>query len=1060
MNIIELQKLWECESESYKKKEIGSGVQFFVKKVLQCEQLFNLKEGKLSTPDESRQNEFLEEPSKKNKRADIVIFVTNEIVLPIEVERHENIEIGEKQLFEYQLVWDKKTGILTDGFEWRFYISKIPVKSFSIIEMLNKPEEFLVFWNEFIQPINYYISFFKQEIVTKNVFESLDVAENRQKFFTDITTLIYSFTKKLNLKAYFDDYFKAQKINESEGHKFAIEITYSYLIQFILYKTLADNDFAQFKDDFYQRQNRLLANLQINNYGDILTVTKAISTKISENIYRPFSEEQLIINKKLEKILEKPRNELHEVTPWLDIFVFIQRYNFANIQSEIFGFIYENYLKQLYHEKLGQYFTAPEVTDFMLEQIGYSGKELENQIKKDQISIIDPSCGSGTFLYGAVRNVIKIIDKNPQGFKKLAGLVTDNIFGIDVAEFPLYLAEMSIIMRMLPHIVNEKYNNPIDKKLKIFKTKDTVSEFLDTQIRNTLTDVNVAMDRNKGQMNLFANSLNLEYESFIRDKSDLEELKQSLENQNEPRIDRYRFDYVIGNPPYISYNESSSQGILIFKFIKEKLVKLNDIYGVNLHSVPENQKKYRPNPNLYAFFFAVGLALLKDGGKLCYIVPQTLLTAGDLDVLRYHLSKFITIEKIITFNSKLFINRGLKQTQDVTTSSLIIVVKKIPPAKLHECEVLHYTKKNVEISECLSDISKRKNMIISTIRQNELEKKFRNWNYIIKDKIYIEIKDLYLNNSESIEIYYNHHLSKQKFNSRFIFDSGYDIDDEKIYVEKPDGENFYYYPRLVKDFYTIKEFRGYFPNNRNAELPHFIKLRQANQGYELLDSTYKIVWSYSNPSRFFFTDVPLIWPRNQINAIGSENKNELYYLFALLNSKINRYILQNYLESENEKNLQISTSSIKEFIKVPIITEKNQFLKDKIIELVNELLDLEQVTLSDLVDFSNVMFQKVDNISFHENYIYLHNETNSVKCKIIDKPELIEKGVKELVFGNKIALQEVKNHFCIDFNQAELIMNKINELVFALYFIVNKPVTNENEISLSDNEYYIYLLRN
>ncbi len=1058
MNITELQQLWQSEKEAYKKKEIGSGVQFFVKKVLQCPQLFNLNEGKLATADESRLNEYLEEPTKKNKRADIVVFITNEIVIPIEVERFENIEIGEKQLFEYQLVWDKKTGILTDGFEWRFYISKIPIKSFSITEILNKPNEFLVFWNEFIQPIHYYIHFFTQENEKPELIESLDIAENRQKFFIDITTLINSFNKKLNLKGYFDEYFKPQLTDKNyDGNKFAIEITYSYLIQFILYKTLADNDFAQFKDDFLQRRNRLLTNLNIQNYGDVLTVIKAISKKISENIYRPFSQEQIIINNKLEKILEKPRNELQEVTPWLDIFVFIGRYNFANIQSEIFGFIYENYLKQLYDEKLGQYFTSPEITDFMLEQIGFSGKELEEQIKKDQISIIDPSCGSGTFLYGAVRNLLKSIEKTLPKFETLAKLVTDNIFGIDVAEFPLYLAEMSIIMRMLPHIINEKYNNPIDKKLKFFKTKDTISEFLDTQIRNTLTDVKVALERNKGQMNLFADSLNLEYESFIRNKSDLEELKRSLENQNEPRIDRYRFDYVIGNPPYISYNESSSQGVLIFKFIKEKLVKLNDIYGVNLHSVPENPKKYRPNPNLYAFFFAVGLALLKDGGKLCYVVPQTLLTAGDLDVLRYHLSKFVTIEKIITFNNNLFIDRGLKQKQKIATSSLIIVIKKIIPAKLHQCKVIHYVKKDVEISNCLLEINKGKNSITNSILQKDLEKKFQNWNFVIKDKQFIEIQDIYIKNSENIEIYYNHHLSKLKFNSKFIFDSGYDIDDEQIFSEKPHETNFYYYPRLVKEFYTIKEFRGYFPNNRNPQLPNFIKLRQANQGYELLDSTYKIVWSYSNPSHFFFTDKPLIWPRNQINAIGSENKKELFFLFGLLNSNVNRYILKNYLESENEKNLQISTTSVKEFIRIPIITEKNQLIKDKIIELVEELLRLEQIKLLDLVDFSNVMFQKIDKITINENYIFLYNENNSVKCNIIDKPELIEKCIKDFVFTQKISLHEIKNHYCIDTKETEIILKKMNDFIFALYFDVNVDFNTEDIIRLKGNKFYKYL---
>ena len=50
----------------------------------------------------------------------------------------------------------------------------------------------------------------------------------------------------------------------------------------------------------------------------------------------------------------------------------------------------------------------------------------------------------------------------------------------------------------------------------------------------------------------------------------------------------------------------------LFDLIKKKQVQLNDIFGVNLHSIPNNRKKYPPKPNLYAFFIALGLVLLKE----------------------------------------------------------------------------------------------------------------------------------------------------------------------------------------------------------------------------------------------------------------------------------------------------------------------------------------------------------------------------------------------------------------------------------------------------------------
>jgi hypothetical protein len=163
------------------------------------------------------------------------------------------------------------------------------------------------------------------------------------------------------------------------------------------------------------------------------------------------------------------------------------------------------------------------------------------------------------------------------------------VFGLDIAEFPLYLAEMSILMRMLPLILNEKYNNPVNNKLRLYMTEDSLSEFV--------KDVGDGIQ----------GTLGWEYHGFMRDEDDLSEMKQSLTNSVDERIEkrfpRRRFDFVIGNPPYIGYNEASkSVDVKLFQMMKEGSVKLSNIYGWNLHSAPGRQKKYPPKPNLYAFF--------------------------------------------------------------------------------------------------------------------------------------------------------------------------------------------------------------------------------------------------------------------------------------------------------------------------------------------------------------------------------------------------------------------------------------------------------------------------
>lgn len=1035
MSINELRKLWNTEKEHYLSAEVGSGVQKFVKEVFKCSELFNLKGGRLSTDISKRKSEFIEEAQKKGHRADIVIFINSEVVIPVEVERYTNIKAGEKQIIQYQTDWQKKYGLLTDGHCWRFYNNLLIVKTFTIDEIFENSAEFLTFWSEYIKNENYYISFFEKQ-GQKEFYEikAPNVDDVRNDFFFDITQLIETFKNKLKLKGFFVNIKE-----DSEKNKKAIEITYAYLIQFILYKTLVDNCFAGFDEDWIERLKSIDKALKSEIYGDILNKIVAISDKISDKVYKKFSDEQLLINDRLREILQKPKQLIEDISAWLDILLFISRYNFANVQNEIFGYVYENYLKDLYlDESKGQYFTDPEVADFMLTEMGFNKEEIKKRYENDKssISIIDPSCGSGTFLYNATA---RVVDSFYDGTRKTANetedIINDNIFGLDISEFPLYLAEMNILMRMLPVIIGKEHNNPYKDKIRVFKTKDSIAEFLDTSIRNTLTDINQEIaQKGAAQLSLFSDALELGYDSFMRDKRNLNILKESVEVNEQ--IPRRKFDYVVGNPPYVGYNECARQGVLTFQFIKENKIKLNDIYGINLHSVKNNAKKYRPNPNLYAFFICLGLALLKDNGIISFIIPQTLLTAGDLDVIRYYLSKFVTINKIVIFENKMFVGRGLNQKKSIPTSSLVFFVKKEPPNYSHSVEVIKYLKKDVNAKICIKDIKKRKNCEILRIKQTKLHQYYDNWNLLRLRKHQLSFFENYKKN-ENISIYYQHSLSENIFNSKFIFDGGYSINEkERLYIE-PDTD-YYIYPKFQYPSFTKIIPNGYWLNHRNQEQTHYIGLRQGSQSYLLLDSKYKIVWSYTNLKHFYFTDKPIIWARNQFNAIGSDNKKELLYLYSLLNSKINIFLLKSYLMSENEKSFLVSISSVKKFIKVPIITERNLAIKQEIISKAEEMIELESQQLSEFVDFSNVLLQKFDKIKIEKDFLTIQHKESEVKCPIFKNNKLIEKSINEEYINNSEFtsgfISDLKQISVFDPEYQQEIKTYIDDLVFALYF--------------------------
>lgn len=1041
-NLIKNLKIkWVKENELYKKQEVGSGVHSFVKDFLESEDLFRLKEGRLSGKDALRKNEYIHEnKAKEGRKADFVIYISPEIVIPLEVECYGNIQAGIKQLINYQKDFDKHYGILTDGYIWRFYNNNI-YREFNLDQIIDETDIFLEFWKEYIKPEFYYLSFFEpQGQLSLLKEERLPVEENRQIFFDDITKLIRSFKNKLQVEGYFEG------LDRKDREKKAVEITYAYVIQFILYKTLVDNEFGNFVQEFKEIVKAIHDCLKIKQYGKILGVIEGISNKISQNIYRPFKKEQNFINQILLNLYRQPKNELHDVAPWLDIFVFIKKYTFANIQNEIFGYIYENYLKELYEDtKKGQYFTDPAVVNFMLQQVGFTSEALQKryQYDKDSISLIDPSCGSGTFLYSAVDLILKAFgNSSEEKSKQIEAIINNNIFGLDIAEFPLYLAEMNILMRMLPLIINEKYNNPIDKKIKVFLTKDSVSEFMDTALRNTFNDQTVEFQKkakSPNQIPLFTQKLDLGYKSYVREESDLEEMKRSLENQ--PECPRRRFDFVIGNPPYVSYNESSKQGVLIMKLIQSKKAQMSDIYGVNLNTVPGRIKPYSPKPNLYAFFIALGVALLKDNGRLCYIIPQTVLTAGDLDVLRYHLAKFTTIEKIITFNGNMFVRRGLKQNKPIPTSSLIFVLNRQTSPSLNKIEIINYIDPNDTVEVTLRNISAGKKVSKKQILQNELFQNIANWNFIKHSKKYLDFCETYKRNTIDIGFF----RAQLKPEEDFSFDGGVIIDNKKILSEYKLGDfEIFDYRNNNWNLYTINKSNNYYSKNSPLSYP------AGSQGLKTFLKKFKIIWRTRFTNNFQFTDKPILLINNQSLTVSSNSEEELLFYFALLNSPINKIIFEKSLKQENERNYLIPLKAVKSLVRIPNVNENNQYIKNEIIKKSKDLFTFEKVKISDLVDFSGVLIQKFDTVKVEDNNLILIKEGQNYKYKIIKDEELVKKVIDDrftenkLLNEGKISLPKLKSFLAIDFNKQKQIKDYIDDLVFSLYF---KIIIPKNKLS-------------
>jgi type I restriction-modification system DNA methylase subunit len=116
------------------------------------------------------------------------------------------------------------------------------------------------------------------------------------------------------------------------------------------------------------------------------------------------------------------------------------KYDFSEIGYDIVGKIFEKIIPKTERHKLGQYFTSTDIVDLIL---GFT-------IKHPDDKVLDPACGSGTFLvraYHRKRFLAQKLFKERKYTKpsKTHEELVKEIWGIDVAKFPAHLALINIL---------------------------------------------------------------------------------------------------------------------------------------------------------------------------------------------------------------------------------------------------------------------------------------------------------------------------------------------------------------------------------------------------------------------------------------------------------------------------------------------------------------------------------------------------------------------------------------------------------------------------------------
>jgi hypothetical protein len=122
---------------------------------------------------------------------------------------------------------------------------------------------------------------------------------------------------------------------------------------------------------------------------------------------------------------------------------------------DIFKSIYLELIPKTIRNKLGEFYTPDWLVQFLLEKIGYNLKIFEriatgadDPTRPLQLRVIDPSCGSGSFLIESLNRIRSYAEKHGLE-KQLRSKILENIVGIDLNPLAVLTARTNYLFAIL-----------------------------------------------------------------------------------------------------------------------------------------------------------------------------------------------------------------------------------------------------------------------------------------------------------------------------------------------------------------------------------------------------------------------------------------------------------------------------------------------------------------------------------------------------------------------------------------------------------------------------------